>query len=237
MDFLYYAQLITPVVLLIGVIVLFYIVKINKVSKDYENYKNDDFRQSMEQRIYELQRELSINKERFDSVNHLLSEVKYSNSNYISNYHGANTLSPESFLRNLGVSSNVRVDPKKVFVLTPFHPRFDSQYQVIRNTISNFGFSCVKGDDSKMSSAILSHIVSEIASSRVVVANLSGRNPNVFYELGIAHALGKPVLLVSETLDGIPFDIQSQRILTFTTENELASNLERWFIETVVSNT
>ncbi|GLR77196.1 hypothetical protein [Aliivibrio sifiae] len=227
-------QLMTPITILIVGVTYLYSQRISKVSKEYENYKNDEFRKSIEQQVYALQKELYINRERFNDVNHLVNEVKYSNENYFSNYNDKRKLGPNSFLNELGISSETNVDATKVFVLTPFNSEFDYQYDIIRATVSDFGFKCVRGDDSKLSSSILSHIVSEIANSKIIIANLSGRNPNVFYELGIAHALGKPVLLMSETLDGLPFDIQNQRILTFNSEKDLSINLKRWFAATIV---
>ena len=91
-------------------------------------------------------------------------------------------------------------------------------------------------DDSNISSNILAHVIEEMLSAKIVIANISGRNPNVFYELGIAHALGKPVLLISESLSDIPFDIHSQRILAFRDERELTKNLNKWLIETLLRN-
>ena len=65
------------------------------------------------------------------------------------------------------------------------------------------------------------------------IANISGRNPNVFYELGLAHALGKPVIIVSESLSDIPFDINSSRILAFDDEKDLETKLKNWFVHTL----
>src|SRR5207302_8589290 len=54
-----------------------------------------------------------------------------------------------------------------------------------------------------------------IQSAKVLVAELTGKNANVFYELGLAHALGKPVILVSETIDDVPFDLQPLRVILY----------------------
>lgn len=47
------------------------------------------------------------------------------------------------------------------------------------------------------------------------MAELTSRNPNVFYELGLAHALNKPVVLVSRTQDDVPFDLQHIRVIYY----------------------
>jgi len=51
--------------------------------------------------------------------------------------------------------------------------------------------------------------------SKVLVAELTSRNPNVFYELGLAHALKKPVVLVSAKEDDVPFDLQHIRVIYY----------------------
>lgn len=61
--------------------------------------------------------------------------------------------------------------------------------------------------------------------SRYVIANLNGRNPNVYYELGIAQAIGKPVILIADvsSYKEIPFDLQSNRLLLYRNEGELTN--------------
>ncbi len=49
----------------------------------------------------------------------------------------------------------------------------------------------------------------------LVIADLSGQNPNVFYEVGIAHTLGKPVLLLSQSIEDVPFDLRHRRVLPY----------------------
>ncbi len=54
-----------------------------------------------------------------------------------------------------------------------------------------------------------------IHSSKILVAELTGRNPNVFYELGLAHALQQPVVLVSSNEKDVPFDVQHIRVIYY----------------------
>ncbi|WED29900.1 nucleoside 2-deoxyribosyltransferase [Vibrio sp. DW001] len=224
---------ITPIISLVIVAVLYFNTRMASMAKKYEDYKHDDFRKSIEKELYSLHKELSLNKDRFNSINHLVNDVKYSDAK---KHHKNDDNGTKEFLQNLGVTSLPEVDPKKVFVLTPFNEEFSSQYNTIKETLNNLGLKCVRGDDSTVSSNILAHIMEEMLSAKVVVANLSGRNANVFYELGIAHALGKPVLLISESIADIPFDIQHQRILTFNNEEDLAKDINKWFISTLLNN-
>lgn len=62
--------------------------------------------------------------------------------------------------------------------------------------------------------------------SKIVIADFSGRNPNVMYEVGIAHTLGKIVIPISQTLEHIPSDLQGHRIQTYLKNGEGIDKLE-----------
>jgi hypothetical protein len=55
----------------------------------------------------------------------------------------------------------------------------------------------------------------QVCRARVLVAELTGRNPNVFYELGMAHTLGKSVILITQSIDDVPFDLRHQRVIPY----------------------
>lgn len=227
-------EFVTPFMAVVVTIVLLMNFKMQSVSKKFEDYKNDEFRQSVEKQISELTKELTVNKDRFNSINHLLNDAqniyfKNGKSRYISETDFKKT----DFFKGIGANIESEVDDALIFVLTPFNEKYASQYSAISNVVSGLGFKCTKGDDSKLSSNILTHIAEQIAKSRLVIANISGRNPNVFYELGLAHALGKPVIIVSESLSDIPFDINSSRILAFDDEKDLEVKLRSWFVHTL----
>ena len=65
------------------------------------------------------------------------------------------------------------------------------------------------------SSVIVDNVLAEIRRAKVVIADLTGRNPDVFYEVGIAHALGTPVLLITQSIDNLPFDLRNHRVLVY----------------------
>lgn len=66
-----------------------------------------------------------------------------------------------------------------------------------------------------------------ILQSRFIIVNINGRNPNVFYELGIAQSIGKPTLILSKTINDIPFDISSQNMIIYNSSEELESHLHK----------
>ena len=84
----------------------------------------------------------------------------------------------------------------------------------------------MRGDEEYTSSDILSHIIRLIVKARVVIANISARNPNVFYELGVAHALGKQTILISRSIEKMPFDVANLRILIWNDPKDLQKKLE-----------
>ena len=116
------------------------------------------------------------------------------------------------------------------FVLMPFATEFDDVYEyLIKGALSEAGFNVIRADDIRNQRNILADIVEGIVKSDLVIADLSTTNPNVYYELGLAHALSKPVILLAQEINDVPFDLRSYRILTYTTHfariNEARSEL------------
>lgn len=104
------------------------------------------------------------------------------------------------------------------FVIMPFDPEFDSIYNdLIKPALENIGFEVARTDSLVNQHNILKDIVRHIASADIVVADLTALNPNVFYELGIAHALKKPTILLAQSINEIPFDLRSYRIVIYST--------------------
>ena len=74
---------------------------------------------------------------------------------------------------------------------------------------------CVRGDDMFGSDGIMDDVLNAIAKAEIVIADLTGQNANVFYEVGIAHANKKPVLLLAQSMDDVPFDLRHRRVLLY----------------------
>ena len=104
------------------------------------------------------------------------------------------------------------------FVLMPFSEEFKALYaEFIRPSLEKGGFGVKLADDINNDHNILRDIVEGIGDSQLVVADLTGSNPNVLYELGLAHALRKPVMHLTQSLDDVPFDLSSYRMLVYGT--------------------
>lgn len=107
------------------------------------------------------------------------------------------------------------------FVIMPFGGNYDRYYRNIYvPAIQKAGFAPVRGDSIFGAGMIMEDIWRSTQSSTVVLADVTGRNPNVFYELGLAHAAGKPVVIVSNNLEDIPFDIRHIRHVPYDKDDE-----------------
>ena len=109
-----------------------------------------------------------------------------------------------------------REDKRSAFVLMPFDPEFDSIYHgFIKFALELAGLSVKRADDIQNQRNILRDVFDGIVNSDLIVADLTYLNPNVFYELAIAHAFRKPVILITQSIDEVPFDLKSYRLIEY----------------------
>lgn len=103
-----------------------------------------------------------------------------------------------------------------VFVLMPFNNDFDDIYELgIKEAAKEVGAYAERVDEQIFNEGILERIFNQISKADVIVADMTGRNPNVFYEVGYAHALGKIVLLLTQKADDIPFDLKHKQHIVY----------------------
>jgi hypothetical protein len=102
------------------------------------------------------------------------------------------------------------------FVIMPFGGWLDDYYEAIHKpAIESAGLEVHRADDLYRPSTIVNDIWSYTKKAKLLLADLTGRNPNVFYELGLAHALGKPAILIAESMDEVPFDLRALRVIIY----------------------
>jgi hypothetical protein len=98
---------------------------------------------------------------------------------------------------------------KYAFVCMPFAPEFADFYEVgIKPVVLDCGFKCLRADELEHNRGILAAIYEQINAAHIIIADMTGRNPNVYYEVGYAHALGKDVILLAQGANELPFDLQ-----------------------------
>lgn len=96
-----------------------------------------------------------------------------------------------------------------VFVLMPLSKEFDDVYYLgIKPACKEIGSYAERVDEQIFHESILERIYNQISKADIIISDMTGRNPNVFYETGYAHALGKRVVLLTQNADDIPFDLK-----------------------------
>lgn len=133
---------------------------------------------------------------------------------------------------------SVDVDANLCFVMMPFKPRpfFTSVFRTIRRAAKRAGLRCVRSDELFDTRAVILDIWENIRKSKVCVVDITNRNPNVFYELGIAHTLPKRTVLISKELakgEKPVFDVNYVRCIFYKNTESGLQVLERSIYKTM----
>lgn len=108
------------------------------------------------------------------------------------------------------------MDKKKVFMIMPFEDKFFEVYEMLKRQFEKeFIFSHAGDEDNQQN--ILKDIIQAIYEADIIIADLTGLNANVFYELGVAHTLNKKVIIITENISSLPFDLKSYRAKEYST--------------------
>ena len=110
---------------------------------------------------------------------------------------------------------NEQPDSRLVAVMMPFDASFANVYKAIKTACANAGMECERVDNIWEHSTIIQDVFGLIWKSSIVICDFSGRNPNVFYECGIAHTLGRHVIPLAQHKSDVPFDLQHHRYLSY----------------------
>lgn len=129
------------------------------------------------------------------------------------------------------------INERLVFVLSPFTDPFNTIYtDHIQPSIESLdGFSCLRADDIYDNRPIIEDIWRCTNEARILISELTGRNANVFYETGIAHTIGKEVILITQSMDDVPFDLRHLRCIVYEYTPRGIKNLEDNLKNTVLS--
>ncbi|MEZ4873977.1 MAG: hypothetical protein R2793_00600 [Flavobacteriaceae bacterium] len=202
-------------------------IKQSRYNEEKQRVELEMMRKTLEMKIYEINERLISNEYRWRDVNHLLLETSRNLDKDFKN----NKIHHSIFLKSNGIDNeDLGIDSRLVFVLTPFNSMFSEDYELIKETCTDVGFNCSRGDEQYFNSDIFAHILKQLVKARIIIANLNGRNPNVLYELGIAQAMDKPVILLSRTPNEIPIDLRSKKFIIYKSENELKEKLRKELI-------
>jgi hypothetical protein len=135
----------------------------------------------------------------------------------------------------LSLSDLARSDPNQRLIVTPvpqrtFTTKYESDILVfmpfsaelqpvyedhLKSVAHKVGRSIARADDFFTNDEIINEIWTALINTKLVIADCTQRNPNVFYEIGLAHAIGKPTILIAQNSEDIPFDLRHRRYLKY----------------------
>lgn len=118
-------------------------------------------------------------------------------------------------------NAKIPVERNRCFILMPFDKIFDLVYGTIKNELQDNGYICNRADEICGSKPIMNKILTEILKSQYIIADLTNLNPNVFYELGIAHTFkdAQNILLIKQKGFKCPFDITHLTYIEYDISN------------------
>ncbi len=108
-----------------------------------------------------------------------------------------------------------------IFAIMPFEENLTKIYNnIIKKCVENKGFICNRADDIMSNHAIIYDIWKSICEARFIIADLTNKNPNVMYELGISHAVGKEIIILAQDGTELPFDTKHIRTIFYKDNRE-----------------
>jgi len=118
--------------------------------------------------------------------------------------------------------------PLSAFVLMPFDADFEGVFSdLIAAPLMAIGFRVQRADSLLNQQNILADVISGIANADLIIADVTGLNPNVMYELGLAHALGKRTVMITQAIGSLPFDLRPYRANEYSTNFTKAMDLKK----------
>ena len=130
------------------------------------------------------------------------------------------------------------------FVIKPFTSEFDDVYAVIKQTVENatntVSGRCFRLDETRPAGRITDRLLNELRAATFCIADLTGNRPNVMWEIGFAMALEKPIIIITQNLDELPFDIKDMQSIPYSRNhlsNSLGNPLNKMVIDTIAGIT
>lgn len=119
---------------------------------------------------------------------------------------------------------------KVALVLMSFDTLFDDIYIFgIKEVLEKRGYRCIRVDEKLFQGQIIREIQKDIAESDLIIAEMTDKNPNVYYEVGYAHGLGKQPILITKQVNMLPFDLSGYKHIVYRGEiKTLRKELEKY---------
>lgn len=110
----------------------------------------------------------------------------------------------------------IRRDVPTCFLIMPFATELDFVHRVIADVVSSFGIHCIRADEVYLSRPVMEDVKQMIAGADLVICDFTGRNPNVYYEAGLADAWRKDWIVLSQTSEDMTFDVRHIRSIRYS---------------------
>lgn len=185
-------------------------------------------RAEIEEEIARLSKEISNSTAaNFIDINRLVYSGQTSNKSTIS----SNCVNYDSFISQFGIDIfNIKQREKSAVFLTPFNKNGEILFRQCQHILTDLDIFLQRTDNHVEKKDIMMNIVNQIVRAEFIIANLNDRNPNVYYELGIAQAIGKPTILIAESRYGdspeaAAFDLAHNYIIMYENEASLEKQL------------
>jgi hypothetical protein len=122
----------------------------------------------------------------------------------------------------------------RCFVAMPFSVGFSKEViDTIKSALKKFDIECHRADEVIRGGEVMTDVLNGLATAELVIVDLTERNPNVFYELGIAHTTRcvESVWLLTQHMENVPFDVSHYRCIKYALGNDGLSNLKRELVQ------
>ena len=159
-----------------------------------------------------------------DEFERLLERKHPEEAHYVSAKPAARKL---TFAPHVFEVPDIAVEPDLVAIMMPFSAEFTPVHDAIKAACGAASLRSLRADNIWEESTVIQDIFNLLLRARIVVVDFSGRNPNVMYETGIAHTLGKLVVPISQSISDVPFDMAHHRCLKYLPNAEGYADLTK----------
>jgi hypothetical protein len=122
-------------------------------------------------------------------------------------------------------------DKNLVAIMMPFDTKYKNVFKKMKESCKEVGFESKRVDQIWEESKIMDDIFGLIYRAQIIICDFTGKNPNVFYEAGIAHTLGKIVIPITQSIDDIPFDLRPYKHIIYLPNNEGLRDLKTKLVD------
>lgn len=131
--------------------------------------------------------------------------------------------------------NDYQIKHNQTFIISPFSKEITDFYrEILRPTVESIeDMICLRADDIYTANVVMEDVWKLICESPVIVADLTDRNANVFYEVGLAHAIGKKVIIIAQNIDDIPFDLRALRCIKYDPSNKDQTSFQEKLLQTI----